>query len=109
MKFSRCAMAVLAALLTCGAAKPPHSVHMNSRHPWLYVSGRYDNVAFIYDLGQFGAPEIGRINKGISDAIGMVVDGHGTLYIANANRPRTGGTGFVSIYPAGAMRPSLTL
>jgi hypothetical protein len=76
------------------------------RHAWLYASSGTDNVIAIYDLERFGTPKIGQITKGGTDPGGFSIDAEGALYVANYNG-EPGGT--VTIYPAGATSPSLTI
>lgn len=73
--------------------------------PWLYVSGYNNGVVEIYDLATFNT-KIGVITTGLMNPAGLTLDAQGTLYVANS--PHTGG-GNVTIYPAGATSPSLTL
>jgi streptogramin lyase len=75
----------------------------NTKHPWIYVSGFSTNNVLIYDLALFAVPQIGSITTGIRGPRGLFLDTAGTLYVAN-----TGG-GSVTLYPAGATTPSLTL
>jgi DNA-binding beta-propeller fold protein YncE len=75
----------------------------NPKHAWLYVGGYNNNVILIYDLAKFGTPEIGQISNGLNNPGGMTLDSSGTLYVAN----QRGGN--ITIYPAGATSPSLTL
>jgi len=74
----------------------------NPKHAWLYVAGQNQSVVAIYDLEIIGAPQIGAITDGISTPFGLALDASGTLYVANPS-------GTVTIYPAGATAPSLTL
>jgi hypothetical protein len=75
----------------------------NPKHPWLYVSGFNSNNVSIFDLAKVGSPQIGSITSGVKGPCGMTVDPNGTLYVAND----VGST--VTIYPPGAVAPSLTL
>src|ERR1700722_13059127 len=75
----------------------------NPKHAWIYVSGTNTNNVLIYDLAKFGTPQIGEITTGINGPRGLFLDPAGTLYVANI------GSGTVTIYPAGATTPSLTL
>ena len=75
----------------------------NPKDMWMYVSGYDSNNVLIYDLDKFGAPQIGAITTGIHGPNCLSLDAAGTLYVAN----RAGGN--VTIYPAGATSPSLTL
>jgi hypothetical protein len=79
----------------------------NARHPWMYVTSGTKSVIAIYDLARFGTPKIGEITQGLNRPSGLAVDAQGTLYAANYNNGAGGGT--VTIYPAGATSPSLTL
>jgi hypothetical protein len=74
----------------------------------MYVASGDSNVITIYDLDSpIGPRKIGEITDGLIDANGMALDGRGTLYVANWNEGNAGGD--VTIYPAGATSPSLTL
>jgi serine/threonine-protein kinase len=75
----------------------------NSKHPWLYVSGFNSNNVAIFDLAKVGSPQIGSITRGVKGPCGMAVDSSGTLYVANDVGSN------VTIYPPGAVAPSLTL
>jgi hypothetical protein len=75
----------------------------NRNHTWMYLSGFNDNVVNIYDMDKLGVPMIGQIKQGLSGPAGIVLDSQGTLYVANF----LGLT--VTVYPAGATSPSLTL
>jgi DNA-binding beta-propeller fold protein YncE len=74
----------------------------NPKHAWLYVAGQNQSVVAIYDLEEIGAPQIGAITNGINTPFGLALDAQGTLYVANPS-------GTVTIYPADATSPSLTL
>jgi hypothetical protein len=76
---------------------------MAKSHPWLYVAGLLNDTIAIYDLAKAGTPQVGSITQGISGPYGIAIDGAGTLYVANEN------AGNVTIYPAGANAPTLTL
>jgi DNA-binding beta-propeller fold protein YncE len=80
----------------------------NPNHAWLYVNGEDNNVVYIHDLDKLGFPEIGRITDGVSKPFGMTVDAQGTLYLVNQNGAGSA-PGNVTIYPAGATSPSLTV
>jgi DNA-binding beta-propeller fold protein YncE len=82
----------------------------NPAHPWPYVASFAGNfsdpknsVVSIYDIGKVGFPNIGSITQGLDRPVGIVLDPGGTLYVTNI----TDGT--VTIYPLGAVQPSLTL
>jgi hypothetical protein len=65
-------------------------------------------VVAIYDLAAFGVPKIGEISEGVESPFGVVVDATGNVYVANSHvGQKTPGN--VTIYPAGATSPSLTL
>jgi streptogramin lyase len=118
---SRATLFVIASLLAASASgsasvRPPAAHHAvarshggwmapaaNTKHPWIYVSGFITNNVLIYDLALFGVPQIGSITTGISGPRGLFLDTAGTLYVTNTS----GGT--VTLYPAGATAPSLTL
>jgi hypothetical protein len=95
--------------MSASSTAPQQALSMSSQlqtaksHPWLYVAGLLGKTIAIYDLAKAGTPEIGSITQGISGPYGIAVDGAGTLYVANEN------AGNVTIYPAGAIAPSLTL
>jgi hypothetical protein len=75
----------------------------NPKHAWLYVNGN-NNIVEVYDLDARPGPRlIGTIADGLNNPESMTVDQKGTLYVANDTTP------FVTIYPAGATTPSLTL
>jgi hypothetical protein len=111
----RLAGAALGIVLTgCGgmnassiAPQRPQSLSLTAQskrsHPWLYVGGLLNNTIAIFDLAAPGSPQIGAITQGISGPYGIAIDGAGTLYVANEN------AGDVTIYPAGATAPALTL
>jgi hypothetical protein len=80
----------------------------NRKHAWLYVNGEDNNVVYIHDLDRIGFPEVGRITDGVNAPFGMAVDAAGTLYVVNQHGPGSA-PGNVTIYPAGATSPSLTL
>jgi hypothetical protein len=75
----------------------------NPKHSWLYVSGYDNNVINIYDLEKFGIPRVGSITQGITTPDGITLDNQGTLYVPNATAQT------VTVYPAGAVAPILTL
>jgi hypothetical protein len=75
----------------------------NPKHAWLYVAGYDNNVINIYDLDKFGLPRVGSITQGITNPDGITLDSQGTLYVPDATAQA------VSIYPAGAVAPTLTL
>jgi sugar lactone lactonase YvrE len=75
----------------------------NPNHAWLYVAGYNSNNVLIYDLERLGVPEIGAITTGIDGPGALFLDASGTLYVPN----QPGNT--VTIYPAGATTPSVTL
>ncbi len=80
----------------------------NPKHPWMYVASGLSNPILIYDLASpFGPRKIGEITDGLTKPGGIAVDSQGTLYAPNYNEGNPGGT--VTIYPAGATSPSLTL
>jgi hypothetical protein len=80
----------------------------NAKHAWLYVNGENYNVVYVYDLDREGMPQIGKITDGISAPFGMTLDPQGTLYVVSQHG--TGSApGWVTIYPAGATSPALTL
>jgi DNA-binding beta-propeller fold protein YncE len=108
MRSTRCAAAFLALTFTLAAAPAARPVRMNPKHAWLYVTGETSRAVDIYDLSIFGAPFIGRITKAINQPFGLALDPNGTLYVVN-QRARGGGHGFVTLYPARATAPSLTL
>jgi hypothetical protein len=84
------------------------SAKANPKHPWLYVASLSQNVVAIYDLAAFGVPQIGQIRQGLESPFGVVVDRQGTVYVANSYiSQKTPGN--VTIYPAGATSPSVTL
>ena len=70
---------------------------------WLYVAGSDGNVINVFDLTKFGDPQIGSITAGVDLPGGFAVDPQGTLYAPNWNGAN------VTIYPAMATEPSLTL
>lgn len=79
-----------------GAAKTPG-------RPLLYVAEEAAGEIVIFpERGKLRSP-VGTITTGVDDPWGIYVDVHGTLYVANqfANT--------VTVYPAGATIPSLTL
>jgi DNA-binding beta-propeller fold protein YncE len=80
----------------------------NPNHAWLYVNGEDTNIVYIHDLDKLGFPEIGRITDGVSKPFGMTVDRQGTLYLVNQHGVGSA-PGNVTIYPAGATSPNLTL
>lgn len=131
---TRCAVLLATALLFgCGAAAatqeslaPKQSVaqaqspslpsgsggwmaqHANRKHPWMYVASGTSSVVAIYDLtGPVGPHKIGEITQGLNRPGGLAIDAQGTLYAANYDNGIAGGA--VTIYPAGATIPSLTL
>jgi hypothetical protein len=69
----------------------------------LYVADGVANDIMIYPQGQINAQPIGQISDGIDKPWGIAVDGHGTLFVANA------GTSTITEYPAGSTAPSVTL
>jgi hypothetical protein len=75
----------------------------NPKHPWIYVSGFDSNNVLIYDLSEFGIPQIGAITTGIKGPRDVTLDAGGNLYVANTSG------GNVAIYPPGATTPSMTL
>jgi DNA-binding beta-propeller fold protein YncE len=80
----------------------------NPKHAWMYVASGLTNPILIYDLeSPVGPRKIGEITDGLTRPSGIAVDAQGTLYAANYNQNQPGGT--VTIYPAGATSPSLTL
>jgi 6-phosphogluconolactonase (cycloisomerase 2 family) len=79
------------------------AANANAKHPWLYVAGYNNSAIYVYDLAQIGNPQIGQITTGVNGPAGVTVDSHGTLYVVNQN------ANTVTIYPAGAISPSLTL
>jgi DNA-binding beta-propeller fold protein YncE len=79
----------------------------NPAHPWMYVtSGRDGNAIAIFDLAKLGTPQIGQIKQGLNPN-GMALDASGTLYVADNDDYKGGGS--VTIFPPGATTPSLTL
>jgi hypothetical protein len=75
----------------------------NPKHVWMYTAGQNQQAVLIYDLDLFGTPQIGEIDDGVNGPNQATIDSAGTVYVANV----TGGN--VTIYPAGALSPSLTL
>jgi hypothetical protein len=73
----------------------------NAKHPWLYVASANDIT--VYDLGSVGSPLLATITQGVSTPGGIALDAHGTLYVPN----ETANT--VTVYPARATTPSMTL
>src|SRR5690348_4131679 len=71
----------------------------NPKHAWMYVSGTNSNNVLVYDLAEFGTPQIGVITTGINGPRGLSIDTAGNLYVANQ------GGGNVAIYPSGATTP----
>src|ERR1700722_2323994 len=109
-----------AATIAAGHATPPRATEAarrsggwmdakaNPKHPWLYVASLNQSVVAIYDLAAFGVPKIGEISQGLASPFGVVVDPQGTVYVANSHvGQKTPGN--VTIYPAGALIPGLTL
>jgi DNA-binding beta-propeller fold protein YncE len=76
--------------------------HANRKHVWMYVAGFTSSVIGIYDLANLGH-KIGEITRGLKGPAGIALDAHGTLYVVNY----LGGN--ATIYPPGAMAPSLTI
>jgi len=78
------------------------------KHAWMYVASGLSNPILIYDLNSpVGPRKVGEITDGLTRPGGIAVDAAGTLYAPNFNQGEPGGT--VTIYPAGATSPSLTL
>jgi hypothetical protein len=75
----------------------------NPKHAWLYVSGYDNDVINIYDLNRFGTPHLGSITQGVTNPGGITLDSQGTLYVPNTTAQT------VTVYPAGATTPTLTL
>ena len=75
----------------------------NPKHPWIYVSGFDSNNVLIYDLSEFGVPQIGAITTGIEGPRDITLDAAGNLYVANTSG------GNVAIYPPGATTPGIVL
>jgi hypothetical protein len=106
-RISSTVLIILTIFATSAPAAARHP-RMDPRHPWLYVAGLSHNAIDIYDLGIFGAPQIGQITKGVRDAFGIWLDPTGKLYVTNQRAPRSK-AGSVTIYSPGATSPSLTL
>jgi hypothetical protein len=77
----------------------------------LYVSdnGGANPVIWIYPALARNPAPIGSITVGLAQPIGLFVDAHGTLYVANAYGGPPSYTGNVAEYPAGQKSPSVVL
>jgi hypothetical protein len=84
-----------------------NATHARSTAQNVYVSDEGAGAVFVYPAGVSNPTPTAEITDGISDPLGIDVDRHGTLYVANFNGGS--GAGSVTVYKAGSTHPSLTI
>lgn len=83
-----------------------HLAHIwpaKKNRPILFVANLPDNEVEMYDPKKPNPSPEGSISDGLNYPVGLAVDKHGTLYVANE------GNSTITIYPAGQSAPSLTI
>jgi len=74
--------------------------------PLLFAADSINSAVDVFDLALPGNPTIYTISYGMSTPIGIALDKHGTLYVANRENA---GSGSVTVYVDGIPQPSRTI
>jgi hypothetical protein len=81
--------------------RPGRAVSRAVTGPYIYVAGGRHGAIEIFLEKETLQHAVGSISDGVKAPYGLYVDKHGNLYVANQ-------TGSVTVYPKGAISPSIT-